>query len=494
MQKQKTTFLFFIRQAREKTDATGIALREAAGEKTSLSPPAATRPSRLFGGSGKFAPRLSKSGIIGKTKRQAILNDCGDPASAARSPKSDREKETPMRDPLEAMPDPDTICAHWGEDRTHYQGAVIPPIYQNSLFTFPDCETRETNYAAGEGDFDAGHVSNRYEYSRVCNPTTDIAEAKIAALEGAEAARCFGSGMGAISAAILSAIKAGDHVVTLNSVYGPTRQFLLNYLPRFGITTTLIDGSEVGEWADAIRPETALFCLESPSSIVMTQQDMTAVAQIAKERGITTLCDNSWASPIFQNPGKMGVDLTIHSATKYLGGHSDIVAGVVAGSAARIRKMTLDEGCLLGAVIDPFSAWLLIRGIRTLGVRMERHQRTARRIGTQLLEHPAVANVFYPGLPNDPQPELTAKQLRGTSGLLSVELKTPTKEANYRFINGLKYFGIGCSWGGFESLAMPASLPARTLNRTGEPVWLTRLHLGLESESDLWDDLSAALK
>ena len=401
-----------------------------------------------------------------------------------------------MRDPLEKLPDPDTICAHWGEDRTKYQGAVIPPIYQNSLFTFPDCETREGNYANSpdEDDFAVGHVSRQYEYSRVCNPTTEIAEAKIAALEGAEAARCFGSGMGAISAAILSCVKAGDHVVTLNTVYGPTRQFLLNYLPRFGITTTLIDGAEVSEWADAIRPETTLLCLESPSSILMKQQDMTAIAEIARARGIATLCDNSWASPIFQNPLAMGVDLVIHSATKYLGGHSDIVAGVVAGSKARIAKMTLDEGCLLGAVIDPFAAWLMIRGIRTLPIRMERHQKTAREIGTRLLAHPAVANVYYPGLANDPQPELTAKQLRGTSGLLSVELKTPTKEANYRFINGLKYFGIGCSWGGFESLAMPASLPARVANRVGSPVWLTRLHLGLESENDLWNDLCSGLK
>ena len=401
-----------------------------------------------------------------------------------------------MRDPLENLPDPETICAHWGEDRSQYQGAVIPPIYQNSLFTFPDCETREGNYAhaPSEDDFAAGNVSNRYDYSRVCNPTTDIAEAKIAALEGAEAARCFGSGMGAISAAILSCVKSGDHVVTLNSVYGPTRQFLLNYLPRFGITTTLIDGAEVGEWADAIRPETALLCLESPSSILMKQQDMTAIAQIAKERGIATMCDNSWASPIFQNPIAMGVDLVVHSATKYLGGHSDIIAGAVAGSKARIAKMTLDEGCLLGAVIDPFAAWLLIRGIRTLPIRMERHQKTAQAIGARLLEHPAVANVFYPGLKNDPRPELTEKQLRGTSGLLSVELKTPTKEAVYRVINALKYFSIGCSWGGFESLAMPASFPAHVLRRSGPPVWLTRLHIGLESENDLWDDLCHALK
>ena len=404
-----------------------------------------------------------------------------------------------MPDPLENLPGLDTICAHWGEDKTKYQGAVIPPIYQNSLFTFPDCETRAGNYAhsadeAAEEDFAAGNVSNRYEYSRVCNPTTDIAEAKIAALEGAEAARCFGSGMGAISAAILSCVKSGDHIVTLNSVYGPTRQFLLHYLPRFGIATTMIDGSEVSQWADAIRPNTALLCLESPSSILMKQQDMTAIAEIAKQRHIATMCDSSWASPIFQNPLAMGVDLVVHSATKYLGGHSDIVAGVVAGSKARIAKMTLDEGCLLGAVIDPFAAWLLIRGIRTLPIRMERHQKTTQKIGAELLSHPAVANVYYPGLTNDPQPELTAKQLRGTSGLLSIELKTPTKEANYRFINALKYFGIGCSWGGFESLAMPASVRAEFLNRSGAPVWLTRLHLGLESENDLWDDLCAALK
>ena len=399
-----------------------------------------------------------------------------------------------MRLPDNALPDFETICAHWGEDRSQYKGAVIPPIYQNSLFTFPDCETRERNYAATpDGEWDAGNVSQRYDYSRVCNPTTDIAEAKIAAMEGAEAARCFGSGMGAISAAILSVVQSGSHVVTLETVYGPTRQFLLNYLPKFGVTTTLIEGSDPNQWADAIKPETSLLFLESPSSILMKQQDISAVTQCAKERGIVTMIDNSWASPYFQNPLAMGVDLTVHSATKYLGGHSDIVAGAVAGSAARIRKLTLDEGCLFGAVMDPFAAWLLLRGIRTLPVRMERHERTAKHIGAALLEHPAVANVYYPGLKNDPQAELTHRQLRGTSGLLTIELKAGTKEATYRFINHLKYFGIACSWGGFESLAMPASLPAHVLGRTGGPVWLARLHLGLESENDLWDDLSAAL-
>src|SRR5579883_2156992 len=274
------------------------------------------------------------------------------------------------------LPDFETLCAHWGEDPSRQRGAVIPPIYQNSLFTFPDAET----WALPRGD-----ESAYYDYTRVSNPTTDIAEAKIAVLEKGERARCFGSGMGAISAAILSCVKTGDHVIAPRTVYGPTRQFLLDYLTRFQISTTLIDGDDPQEWADACQPDTTLLFLESPSSVVMKQQDLAAVAQIANARGASTICDNSWASPYFQNPLALGVDLVLHSATKYLGGHSDIVAGVVVGNAERMRKLTYNEGALLGAVLDPFAAWLLIRGLRTLPIRMERHQQSARRIATALL-------------------------------------------------------------------------------------------------------------
>lgn len=399
---------------------------------------------------------------------------------------TDRNDSNPGVPEYADVPDPGTLCAHHGEDPALNRGAVTPPIFQNSLFTSPTCEDRGKKWVSPD--------PSSYDYTRVANPTTDIAEAKIAALEGAEAARCFGSGMAAISAAILSCVKAGDHVVAVETSYGPTRQFLTDYLTRFGVTTTYVDGADPQEWQDAVLPNTTLFYLESPSSIIMKQQDLRAVAAIAKANGIATICDNSWATPIFQNPIRLGVDLVLHSATKYLGGHSDIVAGVVVGSAARIKKLVADEGCLLGAVLDPFASWLLIRGLRTLPIRMERHQSSARSIACGLTEHPKVASVFYPGMPGDRQASLTRSQLRGTSGLFSLELKSPGRDPIYKFCNHLKYFGIGCSWGGFESLAIPSGAPEKSLGGTGsEHRALVRLHIGLESPDDLWDDIEHAL-
>ena len=385
----------------------------------------------------------------------------------------------------EELPDFETICAHFGEDRTRYQGAVVPPIYQNSLFTFPNCEAW-----AGPSALDG----EPYHYTRVSNPTTEIAEVKIAAMEGGARARCFGSGMAAISAAILSCVKAGDHVVLPQTVYGPTRQFFSTYLPRFGVEATFIDGCDPQEWDDARRPTTTLFFLESPSSYVMKQQDMQAIAALAQAHGITTACDNSWASPLYQSPLRLGIDLSIHSATKYLGGHSDIVAGVVVGHESHMKRLVMDEGLLLGGILDPFAAWLLLRGLRTLPVRMAQHQQNARRIARALCAHSAVQAVYYPGLDSDAQPELTARQLRGTSGLMSIELRDQSREAAFRFVNGLENFGIGCSWGGFESLALPASIPAKHIDGGAGNRRLVRMHIGLESADTLWEDIRASLE
>lgn len=403
----------------------------------------------------------------------------------------------------------ETLCAHWAESPSAYRGAVIPPIFQNSLFTAPDCEARESlspvlwgpNPEAGPG----GLPPQRYDYTRLGNPTTDIVEAKIAALERGERARCFGSGMAAISASILSCVRAGGHVVAPDTVYGPTRQFLMDYLARFDIGVTFVDGSEPADYQSAMRPNTTLLYLESPSSVVFKQQDLASIARLASERGAATICDNSWATPYFQNPLTLGVDLVVHSATKYLGGHSDIVAGVAVGSAGRIEALTLQEGCLLGGILDPFAAWLLLRGLRTLGLRMDRHQQSALRVAAFLEGHPAVAAVFYPGLSSDPQSALTARQLRGTSGLLSLALRRPGREAVHRFVNHLRYFGIGCSWGGFESLAIPTALPSNALPRSRgartypaadaeELCWMTRLHIGLETCDDLIQDLADGLE
>lgn len=374
----------------------------------------------------------------------------------------------------------ETLCAHFADDPSRFHGAPVPPIYQNSLFTSPNAETFLNRGA---------HHPEVYDYTRVANPTTDVLEAKLAALEQTEAARCFGSGMAAVSAAILYAVRAGDHIVAVDTAYGPTRKFLTEYLPRYGITVTYVPGTDPQQFAEALRPETRLIYLESPSSLIFKLQDLAAVTSLARERGILTMLDNSWTTPFFQNPTTLGVDLVLHSATKYLSGHSDVVAGVVLGPKTHLDALTTYEGQLLGGILDPFAAWLLLRGVRTLPVRMERHQENGLAVAQYLEGHPRVARVHYPGLPSHPQYELGRRQMRGYSGLLSFELKDGNRETVCRFINRLKYFGIAVSWGGFESLAIPISFGAAP----GEGAWGARLHVGLETVGDLLQDLDQAL-
>ncbi len=388
----------------------------------------------------------------------------------------------------------ETICAHLGEDPARYEGAVVPPIFQNSLFTSPDSQTWANRSAQGSGV---------YDYTRVANPTTDILQTKLAALERTEAARCFGSGNAAVTAAILHSVRAGDHLVAVDTIYGPTRAFLTSYVNQLGVETTFVPGTETEQFAEAIRPNTRLIYLESPSSLVFNLQDLRAVAALARERGITTVVDNSWASPYFQNPVELGIDLVVHSATKYLGGHSDLVAGVVMGPRAHLEPLARWEGALLGGILDPFAAWLMLRGLRTLALRMERHQSSALAVARYLEQHPRIARVHYPGLPSHPQHALAQSQMRGASGLLSFELKEGTRESAYRVVDRLRYFGIGVSWGGFESLAIPIGFPqgpGGPIHLPGVTVpadrvhWGARLHVGLETVDDLLEDLEEALR
>ena len=357
----------------------------------------------------------------------------------------------------------------------------MPPIYQASLFTSPDCDTFVHR---------AERYPQVYDYTRVANPTTDILQAKIAAIEHCEAARCFASGDAAVAAAILHCVGAGDHVVAVDTVYGPTKAILSNYLARFQVSTTFVPGTEVDDFARAIQPNTRLIFLESPSTMVFRLQDIRAVTALAKERNIVTALDNSWCSPYFQNPADMGVDLVIHSATKYLGGHSDLVAGVVAGARTHVDAIASREGSLLGSILDPFAAWLMLRGLRTLALRMERHQSNALAVARFLEQHPRVSRVHYPGLPSHPQYELGRRQMRGTSGLMSFELKDATREDVFRVLDRLRYFRIGVSWGGFESLALPVRFPAPP---SPPECWGARIHVGLETVEDLLEDLDNAL-
>ncbi|HSV74563.1 MAG TPA: PLP-dependent aspartate aminotransferase family protein [Chthonomonadales bacterium] len=371
-----------------------------------------------------------------------------------------------------------TRCVHHGDDYGRHFGSPSPPIYQTATFVATDAAQlgrRERSRPPG------------YDYTRVDNPTTHAFESHVAALEGAEAARSFASGMGAIAAVVLHACGAGDHVVCVDTVYGPTQAFLRDYASRFGVEATFVDGRDPAEFAEATRPNTRLFFLESPSTRVFHLQDLAAVAAIARELSILTALDNSWASPCFQNPHEYGIDLVVHSATKYIGGHSDVLAGVVTGNARRIRRLQLHEGVLLGGVLDPFAAWLLLRGLRTLALRMERHQASGLTVARALERHPRVHRVLHPGLPSHPQHALAARQMRGYGGLFSVVLAGADRDAARAAANALRYFGVAFSWGGYESLCVPVEFP----EYGGQ--WGLRLHVGLEDPEDLLDDLLAAL-
>ena len=259
---------------------------------------------------------------------------------------------------------PEDICAHVGDDYARFDGAIIPPIFQNSLFVKPT----EVN----------GVTQTDYAYTRVCNPTTEVAERKIAALEGGDGALCFSSGMGAISSAIMHCVRANCHVILLDTAYGCTLEFIKEYLhERFNIEYTLVNGGSVDEIRAAIRPNTRLIYLESPSSLVFRMQDLDAVAALAKEHGIMTVIDNTYATPLHQQPLKHGIDIVCHTASKYMGGHSDLVAGALIARREIIESIQKYERALLGSNMDPHQSWLLTRGLRTLPVRLKRHGESA---------------------------------------------------------------------------------------------------------------------
>jgi cystathionine beta-lyase len=375
----------------------------------------------------------------------------------------------------------DTLIQHLGEEEPFPYGAVVPPIVQTSLFTARTL--RERHASTGQ--------SGVYYYSRVSNPTMELAERKIAALEGTDRALLFGSGMAAISAALLTFLRTGDHVICVEHAYPPTRALLGEWLPRFGVETTLVPGTELEQFAAARRPNTRLVYLESPTSLTFQLQDLQTVAEWARAHGILTLCDNSWASPVFQQPHALGVDLVLHSASKYLGGHSDLIAGVVAGRAELMDQVAHTRE-LLGGILEPFGAWLLIRGLRTLTVRMERLQRNGLQVACWLEVQPFVVQVHHPGLPSHPQHALAQRQMRGYGSLFSLRTHPFTDEQMYRFTDGLRLFRFGPSWGGHESLLL--AWGEGEPDAHGRRPWFFRIYVGLEHPDDLIRDLSAAAR
>lgn len=377
-----------------------------------------------------------------------------------------------------------TNIEHYGEDYQKFLGAIAPPIFEASNFAFSSYEELE-DHQRGKMD--------KFVYTRGGNPTINLLEDKIAMLEKGEACRAFSSGMGAITSSILSLVKSGDHIICLRGVYGPTYEFIYNYLKKFNISSTFIDGRNPEDIKSAIKPNTKLIYLESPNTFLFEVFDLRAIAKIAKESNIYTIMDNTWATPYFQNPIEFGIDIVVHSASKYLGGHSDVVAGVA------ITNKKLIEGInknihLLGGVIGPFEAWLILRGLRSLPARMEMHQSNAIKIAEFLSEHPRVIRVNYPGLKTNPYYKLAISQMRGFSGLMSFEIDGGEKELR-KFINSLKLFTIAVSWGGYESLIIPGKNVFKDrVDVLDSSPYLIRISVGLEDADDLIEDLDNALK
>ncbi|TBL80649.1 trans-sulfuration enzyme family protein [Paenibacillus thalictri] len=369
---------------------------------------------------------------------------------------------------LPKNPLPYTLVAHDRHDERH-QGAVTIPIYQNTLFSYARCD-------------EPGHS---FKYSRMGNPTVQELEKRVAALEYGEKAQCFASGMAAISAAILSVVRAGDHIVCVDQVYFGTREFLEFFLHRYGVEITYVDGTSMESITEAIRENTSLIYLESPTSYYFQLQDLSACVKLAQSRKIMTIIDNTWASPCFQNPLKLGIDLVVHSLTKYVGGHSDVLGGAVIGSAELIDKLSRIDHQLLGGVMTPHSASLLLRGMRTLPLRMERLSGSATTMAEYFSKVPCIRKVNFPGLPGHPQHELAVRQMSGYGSLMSIEVNGTVDQAK-DWVDQLRYFRIGLSFGGYESLAL---VVGPTPDSTPEhPVSLIRLNIGLEDPADLIED------
>ena len=381
---------------------------------------------------------------------------------------------------------PEMITSHYGEEYEKYYNAIVPPIFMNSLNVFKKID----DY------FDADvHDKDTYVYGRVQNPTVRILEDKVAALEHGVAAFAFASGMAAATTAVLSVIKTGDHIVCIRNAYGPLKNFVENYCTEhLGTTVTYVKGNDISDFEETITDNTSLVILESPSSVVFSLQDIEAVCKVAHEHGAKVYIDNTFCTPIFSNPLDMGVDIVMHTTSKYMGGHSDVIGGMLAVRDQELANTIVSNRELLGGIIGPMEAWLVLRGLRTLSVRVKAHEEIAMKIAQYLEKHPKIDKVYYTGLESHPQYALAQKQQRGNTGLITFEIKGSAEDAK-KVINSFKIFKIGVSWGGFESLAcMPHLRQSEQMCQwLGGKQNLIRIHCGLEGVDALIADLEQAL-
>ena len=389
------------------------------------------------------------------------------------------------------MPGFSTLAIHHGYDPAHHHGALVPPVYQTSTFTFSSAEQGGRCFA-GEAP--------GYSYARIANPTLALLESRMAELEGGAAAIVFGSGMGAITATLWTLLRPGDEVVVDKTLYGCTFAFLHHGIGQFGVRVTHIDMADLAEVEAAMARKPKLVYFETPANPNMRLVDIAAVTSRAHAAGALVVVDNTYCTPYLQRPLALGADVVMHSATKYISGHGDVTAGVAVaadpGIAERIRMQGLKD--MTGAVLSPQDAALLLRGLKTLALRMDRHCANATAVARLLAQHPAVAAVHYPGLPSHPQHALATRQMRQPGGMVALELHGGI-EAGMRFIDSMTMVACAVSLGDAESLAQhPASMTHSTYTpeeraAAGISDGLVRLSAGLEDTADLVADVAQAL-
>jgi len=384
-----------------------------------------------------------------------------------------------------------TQAVHGGEGKRKPFGAITTPIIQTSTYTFAD--------TAEILDFmqrkDVGETDVRDEYGRYSNPTQSAAERKLATLEGGEQALLFSSGMSALTTTLAALLSSGDHLVMVRDCYHRTREFALDFMGRWGIEATLIDADQPAQLAAAIRPATRLIFAETPTNPYLRIADLAAMVELARQHGILTLLDSTFATPINLRPLEHGIDLVMHSATKYLGGHNDLLAGVIVGSREKLAPIQHARG-VMGTMSNPHDAYLLLRGLKTLEVRLHRHNENGQRVAEFLEGHPAVERVYYPGLPSHPDHETARRQMSGFGGVVTFELCGDWEQTGH-FIDRLRLPYIGPTLGGVESIieqpALLFSLDPGERQAAGFKENLVRYALGIENAEDLIADLDQAL-
>lgn len=381
-----------------------------------------------------------------------------------------------------------TQAVHAGEDRDANFGALSVPIYPASVFAFND---------ADEGIAIHNYEKDGYFYGRLGNPTVAALERTMAELERGEDALAFASGMAAISAAAFSLVGPGHHIVAPESMYSTTTNFLKHIGEQFGVETTFVDAADAEAYTAAVRPNTKMFWIETPSNPLVRVTDIAEVSAAAKRAGIASVVDNTFATPFNQRPLELGADLVIHSATKYLGGHSDLTAGVLVGRRDLVDKARHGPAKLYGGNIAPQVAWLVLRGIKTLALRMERHNANAYALANTMQSHPKVSTVYYPGLETHQNHEIAERQMSGFGGMVGVDVGSA--QAARSLVNNLKICTFATSLGGVETLVQPvalmthASLTPQERTRAGVSEGLLRISVGIEHIDDICHDIYDAL-